>query len=108
MCDRALLLLIGSLLRQPALGALGHEGGVVARVGRRRAALEMQHVIHRGGEEGAIVTHEQHRPPARGEVLLQPASGFEIQMIGRLVEQQHIGGRHQLARQAEAAELAAA
>ena len=108
VCDRALLLVVRPLLREPALGALRHEGGVATGIRRRGLSLQVQHVIHGGGEKCAIVAHQQYRATARGEVFLEPACGFEIEVIGRLVEQQYVGGRHQLARETEAAELAAA
>ena len=41
------------------------------------------------------------------QILLEPLGGLEIQVIGRLVEQQHVAGRHELARQAEPSALAA-
>src|SRR6267378_2708298 len=104
--DGALLLLERALLCQPALGALSHKIGVAGRVRRGRATFEMQHVIHCRGEKSAVMAHEQDGPLTRGEVLLEPPGRLEIQMVRRLVEQQDIGRRHELAGQAEAAELA--
>ena len=104
----ALLLVERPLLRQPALGTLGHEIGVAGRVRRGAAAFQMQHVINGRGQKGAVVAHQQHGPLTRDEVLLEPAGRLEIEVVGRLVEQQHICGRHELAGKAEAAELAAA
>ena len=43
----------------------------------------------------------------RGEVLLEPLRRLEIEVIGRLVEQQDVGRAHELPRKAEAATLAA-
>jgi len=106
--DGALLLRERPLLCQSALGALGDKVGVAGRVRRGGAAFEVQHVIHGGGQERAVMAHEQHGPLTRGEVLLEPARRLEIQVIRRLVEQQDIGGRHELAGQAEPAELTAA
>ena len=68
----------------------------------------MQHVIHGGGQKGAVMAHEQDRPLTRSQVLLEPAGRLEIEVIRRLVEQQDVGGRHELAGQAESAQLAAA
>src|SRR5207245_1434197 len=106
--DGALLLLERTLLRQPALGALGDKVAVAGRVRRGGAAFEMQHVIHGGGQKRAVMAHEQHGPLTVGGVLLEPPRRLEIQVIRRLVEQQDVGGRHELAGQAEPAELAAA
>ena len=106
--DGALLLLERPLLRQPALGALGDKVGVAGRIRRGGAAFEVQHVIHGGRQKGAVMAHEQHGPLARGEVLLEPAGRLEIEVIRRLVEQQDVGGGHELAGEAESAELAPA
>ena len=106
--DGPLLLLERPLLRQPALGALGHKIGVAGRVGRGGVAFEVQDVIHGGGQKGAVMAHEQDRPLTRRQVLLEPAGRLEIEVIRRLVEQQDVGGRHELAGQAEATDLAAA
>src|SRR5207248_10083278 len=58
--------------------------------------------------KGAVMAHEQDRALTRSQVLLEPAGRLEIEVIGRLVEQQDVGGRHELTGQAEPAELAAA
>jgi len=63
---------------------------------------------HHGIEKEPIVGDENDRVRVRVEVGLQPVARLEIEVIGRLVEQQYVGGRHQLARETEAAELAAA
>ena len=42
------------------------------------------------------------------EIFLEPPRGLEIEMVRRLVEQQHVGRRHELSREAEAPALAAA
>src|SRR5947209_17453002 len=54
------------------------------------------------------MAHEHYLPLTLGYVLLEPPRRLEIQVIRRLVEQQDVGGRHELAGQAEPAELAAA
>ena len=84
-----MLLLELSLLREPSLGALRHERGVAAGVREGGPALEVQHVVHRRIQEGAVMAHEQHRFLDGSQVVLEPARRLEIQVIGRLVEQQH-------------------
>src|SRR5437867_767928 len=84
--DGALLLLERTLLRQPALGALGDKVGVAGRVRRGGAAFEVQHVIHGGGQKRAVMAHEQHGALTGGEVLLEPLRRLEIQVIRRLGE----------------------
>ncbi len=108
MRDGALLLVVRPLLCQPALGALRDEVGVAGRVRRRGAAFEVQDVIHRGRQKRPVVTDEQHGSLAGSKVLLEPTRRLEIEVIGRLVEQQYVSSRHELTGQAEAAKLAPA
>ena len=70
--------------------------------------LEMEDVIDDGLEEGAIVAHHHHGRVELAQVILQPAGGLEIEVIGGLVEQEQVGRRHQLAHQPQASALAAA
>ena len=42
-------------------------------------------------QEGAVVRDEQHRAGPVGDTLLQPLDGGQVEMIGRLVEQQELG-----------------
>ena len=51
---------------------------------------------------------EHHRLVRALEILLEPARRLEIEMVRRLVEQQHIRRRHELAREPHAPALAAA
>ena len=41
-------------------------------------------------QEAAVVADEQQRAATRLEVLLQPFDGLDVQVVGRLVEQQHV------------------
>ena len=93
--------------RQPALGALRHEGRVAAAVGRDGAGLDVEHVVHGFIEEGAVVADDERRAAAFEQVLLQPLGGFEIQVVGWFVEEQHVGGGHELRGQANAPAFAA-
>ncbi len=65
-------------------------------------------MVHHRLEERAVVADHEHGGVELAEVVLQPAGGLEIEVVGGLVEQEDVGRRHQLARQAEAAPLAAA
>ena len=68
----------------------------------------MEHVVHHGLQEGPVVADEEHGRVEPAEIVLQPAGGLEIEMVRGLVEEEHVGRRHELLRQAEAAALAAA
>ncbi len=65
---------------------------------------------HRGRdavEEVAVVADQQHRAGIVGQQLLQQVERFEVEIVGRLVEHQQVGGRGQRARQQQPAALAA-
>ena len=106
--DRAGLLVERALVGQPPLGSLAHEALVVAGVGVSGAGLEVEHVVDHRLEEDPVVADEEHRGVEPGEILLQPASGLEIEVIGRLVQQKHVGRAHQLLHQPQPAALASA
>ncbi len=65
-------------------------------------------MVHHRLQEGAVVADEEHGGVEPGQIVLQPAGGLEVEVVGGLVEQEHVGGSHQLLRQPEPAPLAAA
>ena len=106
--DLPLLLLERPLLGEPSLRALGDERLIAAGIRRARIPLEVQDVVYRAGQEGAVVADQQHRLSDLPEIVLQPLGGFEIQVVGRLIEQQHVGRAGELPGQPEAPAFAAA
>ncbi len=62
---------------------------------RERATIEFDDPGGEVREEGAIVGDEEQRSRKRREVLFQPADRVDVQMVGRLVEQQDVRLRHQ-------------
>ena len=96
----------GLLLLEDSV-APGLEGSEALLQPARRAAIEPD---GRAGDVGqqALVVADQHEGGAGlGELLLQPFDRDQIEMIGRLVEQQHLGHRRQRAHQRRAARLPA-
>ena len=94
------LLLAGNLLgvrlaflrrAQVSLGALAVVGRVVAPEGRDPALTELPDARHGGVQEGAVVRGDEQRPGPAPEVLLEPLEGAEVEVIGRLVEEQELG-----------------
>jgi hypothetical protein len=69
--------------------------------------LHVEHVVHHGAQEGAVVADEDDRPVGALEVALQPARGLEVQVVGGLVEQEHVAGEGELAGEPHAPALAA-
>ena len=90
-----LLLLEGLLLLRQAFGAGALEGRVAAAVEGQLLLLEVRHVIDHGVEEIAVMGDQQQRAGIALEPLLQPEDGVEVEVVGRLVEQQQLGRAHQ-------------
>jgi hypothetical protein len=53
------------------------------------------------------VGDDEHRPASRRQVMRQPVDGFDVEMIGRLVEQQQLGAVEQQSRDRDPPALAA-
>jgi hypothetical protein len=91
------LLALGDLLlaRRHLLGLpfrpLPLERVVAARVKRQLAAIEVEDVVDDIVEEVALVADDDDRRPVAGKEVLQPQHGFQIEVVGRLVEQQQVG-----------------
>ena len=65
---------------------------VVAGVDRDRLVVDVGHVGGDGVHEVTIVADDEERPAELvGQVVLQPADRVEIEVVGRLVEQEHVG-----------------
>ena len=86
-----LLLLLLPDQKRHALGAGFFEKVVVALVGGQRLRLEVQDIGDHRVKQGAVVADDQDRPAVGLEIGLQPQRGLQIEMVGRLVEQQQVG-----------------
>ncbi len=107
--DEALLLgEHGLLARESGLligladGALALVEIVIAGVGDDLAGVDFGDLRNDAVHEFAIVRGHQERAGIRLEELLQPDDGFEVEVIGGLVHQQHVGASEQHARQRHA------
>ena len=65
--------------------------GVVALVGDAASAVEFQDPAGDIVEEIAVVGDDQDGACVVDQVLLQPGDGFGVEVVGRFVEQQHVG-----------------
>ena len=69
-------------------------------------SVELRHARGKPPYEGAVVADEHQRARLPGQILFQPADGADVQMVGGLVEKQHVRGderpgqRHAAARSA--------
>ena len=73
-----------------ALDALSVIGAVVAAERRERAIAQLPDTGDGGIEEGPVVRRDEERAGPPAEVLLEPFEGVEVEVIGRLVEQQQV------------------
>ena len=73
-----------------------------------RAAVEPQAGLGQPREEGAVVADRDERALEASEPFLEPVDRAKVEMVGRLVEQQHVGLDAQRADDRRAAPLAAA
>ena len=77
-------------------------GGVVARPRRQLAAIELDDPRRQPLEERAVVGDEHHGAFVLGEKALEPLDRLDVEVVGRLVEQQQIRLADQRARQQHA------
>ena len=81
------------------LAPLAFEGGVAAAIERKLGAFERQDPVDRIVEEIAIVADHDHRARVAGNVIFEPERPFEVEIIGRLVEQEQVGLREERCRE---------
>ena len=93
--DLGLLLGVGGLLLRQSLRALGLVEIVVAAVLGEFLVGQLHGLGGGGVEEIAVVRNDDLCAGEVGEVVFQPQHGFQIQVVGRFIEQQQIGAAHQ-------------
>jgi len=89
----------GRLLLQKRRVAAGPRG--------ETAAVELDDAGRQPLEERAVVGDEQHGAGVLGQERLEPLDCLDVEVVGRLVEQQHVGGGHERPRQQHPAAPAA-
>ena len=82
--------------------ALAQVAGVVARVVGERSQPDLGDPGDDGIQEEAIVRDQDHRVRIVCEVLLEPVARLEIQVVGRLVQQEQSGTAEQQLRERDA------
>jgi len=90
---------VGRRLLRRACRALRLEFGEVAAVDVDTLFGDVQDTTDHRIEEIAIVRHDEQRPLISTQPSFQPKHGIEIEMVGRLIEQQHVRRTHQCARE---------
>ena len=89
--DRLLARLFGRLFLLQALVLLLQPVGVVALPRNAAAAVEFEDPLGGVVEEVAVVGDRDHGAGEAGQELLQPFDRFGVEVVGRFVEQQHVG-----------------
>ena len=84
------------------LGARALEAVVVAIVGDELLLVDVHDVVAHVVQQVAIVAHHQQRVAEALQVLGEPQHRLEIEMVGRLVEDQEVGIAEQRSRQRHA------
>ena len=103
-----LLRLVDLLAPLPALLPLPHIGGVVAPVLLHAAPAHLPDAVgHRVQEVAVVADHQQGALPAP-QGALQPLHRLDVQVVGRLVQDQQVGRFQQQTRQQRPRLLAAA
>ena len=97
----ALLALVQGLLLGQALGANALEGRVAARVQRQAPLFDVGDVADHRIEEVAIVGDQQQGAGVIPQPLFEPDHRIQVEVVGRLVEQQQVRATHQRLRQIE-------
>ncbi len=100
--DLPLLLRVTRLLQRELLRALALELRVIARVRPELQPVDMHDRRDDRVEEIAVVRDQQQRPGVAGEPVLEPQHGVQVEVIGRLVEEQQVRAAHQRLREIEA------
>ena len=95
-------LLLHRLVRQP-LVFLADVGGVVSRPRRQLATIEIDDACGQPRQERAVVGDEHDRACVVAEEALEPRNRIDVEMVGRLVEQQQIRLANQGLREQRAA-----
>ncbi|OQC01850.1 MAG: hypothetical protein BWX79_02870 [Alphaproteobacteria bacterium ADurb.Bin100] len=70
-------------------------GAVVALVGNAGAPVEFENPLGGVVQEVTVVGDGHHGAGKAGKKLLQPVHRFGVQVVGRLIEQQHVGAAEQ-------------
>ena len=93
------------LLLSQALTLLFQPARIVTLPRDSLATIQFQNPLGDIVKEVAVVGHSNHRSLVLLQMLLQPVDALGIQMVGRLIEQQHVGFLQQQSAQSYTAAL---
>ena len=78
-------------VRRVALGAPALELIVIAGIKREFLVFQMHDMVHRFIQNIAVMADDDKRLGIFDQEILEPYHRFEIEMVGRLIEQEHVG-----------------
>ena len=93
MLARRFLLDAAFLLQLALLGKLALELVVAAAPEGQLLLVEMHDRVDRAVQQVAVVRDQKHRMRIFRDIVLKPQRAFEVEIVGRLVEQQQVGLR---------------
>ena len=91
VCYFLLLVLVGAKLLFAPLGAQAHVFVVLDFVVPDAAAGDLERASGDVIDEGAVVRDQYHGPGALLQILLEPLYALDVEVVGGLVEEQHVG-----------------
>ncbi|OPZ18041.1 MAG: hypothetical protein BWZ10_01096 [candidate division BRC1 bacterium ADurb.BinA364] len=100
--DLALLVLEGALLDDAPLVALLQVVRIASPIHRQAPAVYLEDAVGQAVHEGALVRNQHDGRTRRANPVLEPEHGLQVQMVRRLVQQQHVGIVEQQFRQRDA------
>ena len=81
--------ILTGFLRQ-TLCLLLKPSGIIAFIGHALPPINFEDPAGNIIEKIAVVSHNEDCPGIVNQVFLQPSNGFSVQVVGRLIKQQHI------------------
>jgi len=73
------------------LGALFNKVGIIAGVSPDLPILELKNLVDQAIQEVTVVGNDGHRSGIMEQGILKNVFGFDVQMIGRLIQHQEVG-----------------
>src|SRR5512140_3716891 len=102
LCEELVELAVLDRLDGELLGLARFIRGVVAGIVEQAAAVKLDDAKRHAIEEPAIVRHEEDAACESDEQVLEPLDGPDVEVVGRLVEQQQLRLAHERARERHA------
>ena len=82
---------LARLRRGHTLGMGSREARVVAGIEGEASTRHVEDALRHGIEQRSVMAHHDERPGIALQVSFQPGGRFEIEVVGRLVQQQQVG-----------------